>query len=844
MLQTIAMDLRFALRQLRRSPGFVGTAILTLALGIGATTAIFTLVYQVILRPLPVEHPEQLYKLGKGNDCCVSSGLQDPWNLFSYDLYKALRDQTSGTQGIAAVSAREFSMSARRTGANAASQPLGVEFVSGNYFPLLGMQPSAGRLLQPQDDRQGAPPVAVLSYTLWRTKLAADPHLVGSTLLLSGHPVTVVGITASNFLSERNETDPAGVWLPLAQEPVLDSDQKLLQMPGMHWLDLLTRIPDAHRVPAVQAAVQNELRQWILTHPETTQNSTPEQMRKVTTQIVSASGGINNLRQQYEQNLHLLLLVAGFVLLIACANLANLLLVRGMARQGELALRSALGAPRLRLIRQTLVEALLLAIGGGALALVFACAGTRGILALAFRGVEVSPLAAEPSLPVLGFAFVLSLLTGVLFGIAPAWVASRFGPAEALRGANRSMGDASALPQRLLVIFQAALSLALLSTAGMLITSLRQLEHQNFHFEPHGRFVIFTDLTAAGYTADRMPVLYLQLDDALRRLPGVRHFTYATYGPMTGSNWSTGVWFPGGGGAKGQLTSYLAASPDFFQTVGTHALLGRTFSAGDTATSPHVAVVNQAFVRKYLHGQQPIGLHFGPSPELRDEFEIVGVVEDTKYGNPTEPVVPMFFKPVTQTTVFKRQQDTTMETAIHFPAQLIVEYRGDSAAVTNQVREALRSINPDIPILRVATYEDQLSTNFTQEELVVRLTTLFGLLALLLASIGLYGVTAYTVARRTGEIGVRMALGASRGNVLTLVMRGALTQALIGLALGVPLSLLAGRLLEHTLYQTSAVQPQVLLAVIALLVAATGLAALLPARRAASINPTEALRSE
>ena len=842
-MNTLSHDVRFAFRQMRRAPGFAITAVLTLALGIGATTAIFTLVYQVILRSLPVEHPEQLYKLGKSDDCCVTSGIQDPWGLFSYDLYKTLRDETPGTDGLAAVSAGEFAVSARRPGENAATQSLAVEFVSGNYFPLLGLAAYTGRLLQPVDDRAGASPMAVLSYTLWQTKFAGNPNLVGSTLLLGGHPVTIAGITAPNFLSERNETDPAGVWLPLALEPEFAPDEKLLNLPGMHWLDLLTRIPQAKRVPQVQLAIQTELRRWVFAHPETTQNSSPEQMRRVTTELVSARGGINSLRQQYEKNLHLLLLVAGFVLVIACANLANLLLVRGMARGGELALRSALGAPRLRLIRQTLVEAVLIALSGGLVALVVAYAGTQAILALAFKGVEISPVSAKPSLPVLGFALAISVLTGLLFGVVPAWIASRFGPAEALRGANRSTGDSSALPQRLLVIFQAALSLALLSTAGLLITSLRHLEHQDFHFDPQGRLILSTDLTAAGYTANQLPVLYGRINDAFSRLPSVRHFAYATYGPMTGSNWSTGVWFSGQG-EKGQLAGYMAASADYFQTIGTQILLGRGFTPADTAMSEHVAVVNQAFVAKFLSGKQPIGMRFGPDPGMRNEFEIVGVAENTKYGDPTAPVVPMFFKAVTQTTSFTRPQDVAVENGTHFASNLIVQYRGESSVAANEVRAALKSINPDIPILQMITYKEQLGSDFTQQELVVRLTALFGLIALLLASIGLYGVTAYAVTRRTGEIGVRMALGASRGGVLGMVLRGALSQAAIGLAIGVPLSLLAGHLLQHTLYQTSGFQPSVLLGVVFLLLLAAAVAALIPARRAAAVEPMQALRAQ
>ena len=843
MLNATLQDIRFALRQMRRAPGFVATAVLTLALGIGATTAIFTLVYQVILRAIPVERPEQLYKVGKGDTRGVTGGLANPWNLFSYDLYKTLRDGTPGTDGVAAVGSSQFTVSARRPGEDAAGQALGMLYVSGNYFRLLGVKPFLGRLLNDSDDREGAAPVVVMSYTLWQTKFGGDRHLVDSTLLLSGRPVTVVGIAAQRFLGERNEPNPAGIWLPLTQEPSFDPDQKMLRLPGMHWLDLLVRVPDAKTVHGVQAAIQTEVRRWLGEHPEVTQNASPAEIGKVTVELVSARGGINSLREDYESSLHLLLLVAGFVLLIACANLANLMLVRGMARQGELALRSALGAPRLRLMRQILAEALLLALGGGVVALGVAYGGTRAILALAFKGVEVSPLAATPSWPVLLFALLVSLVTGVLFGITPAWMASRSGPVEALRGANRSTGDASAMPQRLLVILQAALSLALLSTAGLLITSLRHLEHQNFNFEPRGRLVVATDLQAAGYTASQFPGLYRRMDAAFAQLPSVRHFAYATYGPMMGSTWDTGIWFPGGD-PKGHVAGYMAASADYFQTLGTQVLLGRGISADDTATSEHVAVVNQAFVTKFLKGKPPIGLRFGPDPAMRDEFEIVGVVEDAKYADPAQPTPPMFFKAITQTTAFTRPQDVTVETITHVANNLVFQYRGDSSAAANQVRAALQGVNPDLPILSIQTYEEQLGANFTQEELVVRLTTLFGLLALVLASVGLYGVTAYTVTRRTGEIGVRMALGASRGSVLSLVMRGALLQALIGLAIGVPLSLLAGHLLAHSLYQTSGVQPLVLLAVTGILLLAAGLAALLPARQAASVDPMLALRAQ
>jgi predicted permease len=845
-LNSIIPDIRYALRQLRRSPGFAATAILTLALGIGATTAIFTLVYQVMLRSLPVAHPEQLYKLGKescGN--CTSGGLQDDWRVFSTDQYHSLRDQTPGIAGMAASEAGAVGASVRKAGDDAAAQVLAVRFVSGNYFSLLGVRTYQGRTLRPDDDREGAPPVAVVSYTLWRNKFGADPHLVGSTLLLTGHPVTVVGITAPNFLGERNESDPPGLWAPLPFEPTLEPDRSLNRFPGDGWLNLLVRIPDPSRIAPAGQAIAGELRRWIDANrgifPEA---FTAKELARQTTELVSAASGINDLRDQYQKSLKLLLLVAGFVLLIACANLANLMLVRGMARQQELAVRSALGAPRTRLVRQMLVEAVLLALGGGAAAVGVAYAGAQAILALAMRGAEVDPIQASPSLPILGFAFAVSLITGLLFGTAPAWITSRTNPVEALRGANRSTGDASALPQKLLVILQAALSLALLSTAGLLITSLRHLEHQNFHFDPDGRLIALVDLQSAGYSYDKLGGLYQRMDDTFGHMPGVESFAYATYGPMAFSNWATDVFFPGRDASEHNNAFYTYGSAHYFETIGTRVLLGRGFSESDSTTGAKVAVVNQTFVTRYLKGKQPIGERFGPDPKMPGAYEIVGVVEDTKYGNPSAPARPMYFAPLTQASHFADERDNANERLTHFAGNLILHYRGDSGAMAASFRRALKGIDPNIAIFTMRTYNEQLSANFTQEELVVRLTTLFGLLALVLASIGLYGVTAYAVARRTSEIGIRMALGASRSGVLRMVVRGTLTQAGIGLAVGLPLAFAAGKLLQHTLYQTSGFQPFVLVAVIALLLASTLIAAMIPARRAASIDPMQALRAE
>ena len=849
-MESMVQDVRYGFRRLRRAPGFAATALLTLALGIGATTAIFTLVYQVMLKSLPVDHPEQLYKVGKEIECCVDGGLQGHWRIFSYDLYRDLRDHTPGIDGMAAVEAGNITVSARRKGEPAA-QPLNVRVISGNYFSVLGVKPFAGRLLRPEDDHEGAPAVAVISYAIWQSKFHSDPSLLGETMMLTGQPVTIVGISAPGFLGDRNQGDPAGVWLPLAQEPMLQPERKLYTLPQSHWLDLLVRIRDPKTVPAVESALQGELMRWIRANRGTATHDTEAEIAKQTTDLTPANDGINNLRDDYEKSLKMLQMIAAFVLVIACANLANLMLVRGVGRRQELSLRTALGASRVRLIREMLVESVLLSILGGTLGLAIAYGGVKGMLALAMRGVEVNPLNASPSLPVLGFALAVSALTGILFGIAPALIASRTNPAEALRSGNRTAGHVSGL-QRMLVIVQAALSVALLSTAGLLILSLQRLEKQDFHFQPQGRLIAFIDPQATGYRYEQLEGLYRQIDQTFAGIPGLHDTAYATYGPMAFNNWGTGIAIDGGDPNAQYHVSYDSVSPQYFAATGTNVLLGRAFTETDTATSPHVALVNQTFVKKFLNGKPPIGLHFGPDPSMKDEYEIVGVVDDAKYGDPAAKVRPMFFTPIIQTTSFDtmvasqtlRDQATKNERFKHYPTNLIVRYEGDPAAATAEVRRALQQINPGMVIDQLITYDDQVSNYFTRQRLVVRLTSIFGALALVLASIGLYGVTAYGVARRVPEIGLRMALGANRAHVVQLILSGAAVQTTIGLVLGVPLALLAGHLLEAQLYEVKGDSVLPLVAACVALVLSALIASVVPARRASIIEPMQALRTE
>jgi predicted permease len=849
-MKTILQDIRHGLRRLRRAPGFTLTSLATLALGIGATTAIFTLTYQVLLRSMPVEHPEQIYKVSKEIDCCVTGGLQGDWHLFSYDLYRALRDQTPSTDGMAAVQAGISTVSARRQG-DSAAQTLAVRFVSGNYFNVLRVKPSAGRLLTSDDDREGAPPVAVVSHAIWQSKFSSDPNLVGSTVMLSGHPVTIVGITADGFLGERNDADPPGVWLTLPQELTFEPERNLYRLPQSHWLDLLVRIPDPKSVPAAENALRVELLRWVRANRGSATHDTEAEIARQTTELAPASDGINSLRDDYGKSLTMLQLIAVFVLVIACANLANLMLVRGIARRQELNVRSALGASRARLVREMLVESVTLALIGGALGLAVAYAGVKGILALVMRGVQVDPLSATPSVPVLLFAIAVSALTGVLFGIAPAILASRLNPAEALHGANRTTGNISSL-QRALVVLQAALSVALLSTSGLLIKSLQRLQNQDLRFETHGRLIAFIDLQAAGYRYEQLDGLYRQMDQAFATVPELHTAAWATYSPMSYNNWGTGIAFAGRAPNAQLSASYAAVSPRFFDAVGTRVLAGRSFTESDSAASRHVAIVNQTFVNKFLEGKPPIGLHFGPDPSMTGEYEIVGVVDDSRYGDPARPVRPMFFTPMAQTTDFNaiqappalREQAKKGEQFKHFASNLVVRYDGDAASASAAVRRVLQQINPDLVIRRITTYDDQVSNYFTGRKLVVRLTAIFGILALILASIGLYGVTAYGVARRIPEIGLRMALGADRASVVRLILRGAAIQIGIGLALGIPAAFLAGHLLQSQLYEVKGYDITTILAACAVLIVSAAVASAIPARRASGVEPMQALRTE
>jgi predicted permease len=847
-LEGLLQDLRFAARKLRKHPGFTIIAVLTLALGIGANTAIFSLIDSVMLKSLPVPNPSELYRIGAGTHCCVLDGLQGNFNIFSYALYEAVKTNTPEFNTIAAFSAGLNFLSVRRQGAAAPAEPFVGDFVSGDYFATLEITPAAGRLLTPSDDQANAAPAAVMSYRAWRENYSLDPSVIGGSFLVNGHPMTVIGVTPPRFFGETLRKDPPDFWVPLAQEPLVQGDASLVAGTGLHWLYMIGRLKPQANPTQVQVHVTAEVQQWL-----TSQGQIPDRFKgeiaKQNVSVVPAAGGVARLRTTYAEGLRLLAFASGFVLLITCANAANLLLAQGTAQRSQTVLRVALGATRARLIQQALTEGLLLGLVGGAAGLGVAYAATQLILALAFRGAHYIPIQTAPSLPVLGFTAALSVLTSIIFAAAPAWVGSRADVGETLRGAQRGMGQGATLPQKSLVVFQAALSLVLLVGAGLLTESLHNLESQQFGFVTDGRVIVKVDPGLAGYTVGRLDGLYRNIKERLSQIPGVQSVSFSLYSPMSDMNWSSGISIEGRPPSPNPEdfdgASWLRVSSNYFETVGTPLIRGRVIDDRDTATSRHVAVINETFAKKFFPKDDPLGKHFGlGDASHRADYEIVGVVGDAKYQDARDVPWPTFFRPLLQMETFKDPADQSAEVRSNSIHDIELHVIGRPQNLQPLIRETLANIDPNLPVVDMFTFGEQVGRNFNQERLISRLATLFGVLALALACIGLYGVLAYSVARRTQEIGVRMALGAARSGILRMVLGEALLLAGIGVAIGVPCALVANQLLTNMLFGLKATNPTVLMAATALLLFVAALAAYLPAHRASAVDPMVALRYE
>ncbi|MGA9983528.1 MAG: ABC transporter permease [Acidobacteriaceae bacterium] len=843
-------DIRYALRQFLKAPGFTITAVLTLALGIGATTAIFTLIHAVLLKSLPVARPSELIRIGDIEDCCINKGMPDDWSLFSTEQYREFRDHTPGFASLAAFQAGRYEIGVRRQGSDHPSEPFEGEFVSGNAFDTFGISAWMGRLLRASDDAKGAPPVAVISYRTWQQKFGSDPTVVGASFLINGQSFTVVGITPPGFFGERLTSDPASFWIPLDDSPIIESGSfTVLDSPELQWLNLIGRLQPGANTKQMEAQLQVELRQFLLSPASKLEKREASLIPKQTLHLSPGGGGVQQMQDQVKDGLHLLMWISAFVLLIACANLANLMLVRATARKAQTSVRSALGAPRSRLVRQALTESVVLAVFGGLAGLVVAYAGARLLVHLV-AGKSYLPISAAPSLPVLAFAFGISLVTGVLFGTAPAWMTAHADPIEALRGANRSTKHSGLWTQKILVVLQAAVSLALLCAAGLLIRSLTNLQHQHFGFDTHNRYVLHVDPQMAGYQADQADVFFRQLHDTLTGIPGVKAVTWSLYSPMEGNNWGNGVYIEGQAppppGSNFNNSSWDRVSAGYFENIGTKIIEGRGITEQDAAGTQNVAVVNETFARHFFKNGDALGHHFGDlDQKYAGNFEIVGVTEDTQYWDPNSKIRPMFFLAAPQWAKYDDKEEVMFENVSHLEMDSIeIQTAGYVPELEAQVRRALNQVNPNLTMIQFESFADQVKNQFQQQEILVQLTSVFGFLALTLAAIGLYGVTAYAVAQRTSEIGIRMALGADRAGIVQMVLRSAFLQAAVGLAIGMPAAILGGRYMASLLYNVRTWDPVVLVTTTVILAVAALLAAVIPAQRAASVEPMTALRIE
>jgi len=842
-MTTLIQDVRYALRQLRKTPAFTVTVLLTLALGIGANAAIFTLVHAVLLKSLPVADPATLVRVGDKNDCCVFSGTTDSgdYSLFSMDVYERMKRGAPEFAELAAIQAGfgYRPVTVRRDADGAMAQSVMGEYVSGNYFRTFGLQPQKGRLFTDTDDVKGAPMTAVMSYRTWQRNFAGDASVVGSTFWVNTKPVTVVGIAPQGFYGDRLMTTPPDFYLPIETMPAL-MNVRYVHNPEEDWIYIVGRVKPGVGLAPLQDKLSAVLREAFATTENFSGSKGKEALKRAHVTLTPGGEGIQRMQEEYGAHLRLLTWIAGLVLLVACANIANLLLVRGIARKMEMSLRTALGAARSRIVRQLLTESVLLAAMGGLLGLAVAYGGTRMLLGLAFPGEGNVPIGASPSGVVVWFAIGLSLLTGVVFGVAPAWIASRAEPADALRSGVRTTSAGSSRLQKGLVVLQAALSFVLLVGAGLFAQSLNKLEKTDMKLDARNRYIVHINPQAAGYSQTELEALYRTMEERFHALPGVVKVGISSYTPMEDNNNGLG-WQVQGQPSLTLGASFVKANADYFDSVGTKVVMGRGIGLQDTSTAAPVAVVNETFVKKFFGSRNPLGSRIG-SPGSPGNFEIVGVVEDTIYQSVRWKNHLMVFVPMMQRPVNTREP---IEDDLNlYAGAIVVQTDRPMSEMETLARKTLAGINPNLTIVKFQTFDAQIADQFTEERMLARLTMLFGGLALLLATIGVYGVTAYTVVRRTSEIGIRMALGADRAGVIAMIMRGAVAQAGVGLMIGIPAALLSVRYVRAQLYEVTRANPTVMILAMVTLAVATGIAGMIPARRAASTDPVQALRTE
>lgn len=835
-METFVQDFRYAARMLRKAPGFTSVAVLTLALGIGANTAVFTLVNALLLKSLPVQHPEQLVALGD------PAAVHDAWtgspviDEFSNPLYRELRDRTSVFSGMAAVGYGGATVGdAGQSAAPEASGEKPVRLVTGNYFPLLGVRPAAGRLLDAQDDTaQHANPVAVISYDYWKNAYALSPSIIGKELRLNGSPFTIVGVTPPGFFGDI-VGEQIDFYVPLTMQMEIIRGRDRYNDKHASWLLLLARLKPGVSIEQARANVNVAFKQVVSGDFSAGLESTDTaDLQKASVSVTSADGGLSALRSNYRRPLLVVMGIVGLVLLIACVNVANLLLARASGRRKEMAVRLAIGAARTRIVRQLLTESILLAIIGGA-------AG----VGLSFWGVSLlqklfdSQLAATPDARLVSFTAAITLLTGILFGLVPALQSTQIGVAGTLKDSSTSVGQTRSRWGwgKGLVTAQIALSLLVLFAAGLLTRTLRNLQNVDTGYEREHLLTAHLYPVAIGYTSPQIAALGQRLLDRIQTLPGVRAVSFSGNGLFSGGESNHDIDVPGfqtNDAENGKNIASDAVAPGYFSTVGIPILSGRGIGAQDTPTSTRVVVINEAAAKYFFPNQDPIGHRFMlTNPKYRNQpFEVVGIAANAKQTELSKPAARRMYE-----AFFQRTDQRS---------GIILEVRsaGNPSTVIPSLRQAIRAVDPNVPIERITTVDALIDASIGEKISISKLAGFFALLGLTLASIGLYGLMSYTVAARTRELGVRMALGAQRDDVLRLVLREALLLVACGILCGIPAALAGSTLLAGMLYGLKPSDPASLAIVAAVLAAVAALASYIPARRATRVDPMVALRYE